>query len=356
MSLQHYTQFYGWFVFLCRRIILLALGVVLLDYSSQACINPCEALVSDTMSNSSNNGQGFMIYSCMLSLGSCLGYGLSSVDWNRLDSIVSLASSNIKWTELRAARLKQLKNVFNSSQIVETDSYNNPPLTLYSGGVTSQTPFKFIFVITFFSLVVTLSTSQSRGMNKKRSHAFTRVAGVALRRSSLDAEVVTNSTEKRKRRNTLSGAQIAETDPGYESSIEKSPDSPLLIDVVAEDTGDVSALTTVDLTLDGRNANTRTYSSGITSAASSSNGGTRKFFRHRVSLVPAFGSVCACDGLVDPHLKACGCINAYSNRKKRGRRICLLPFYSRRLPRCTPRRNFIRKVNPTACLWYCSLH
>ena len=29
------------------KLILLAVGVVLLDYSSQAAINPCEALVSD---------------------------------------------------------------------------------------------------------------------------------------------------------------------------------------------------------------------------------------------------------------------------------------------------------------------
>ena len=29
------------------KLVLLAVGVVLLDYSSQAAINPCEALVSD---------------------------------------------------------------------------------------------------------------------------------------------------------------------------------------------------------------------------------------------------------------------------------------------------------------------
>jgi hypothetical protein len=31
------------------RMVLLGLGVVLLDYSSQAAINPCEALMSDMM-------------------------------------------------------------------------------------------------------------------------------------------------------------------------------------------------------------------------------------------------------------------------------------------------------------------
>jgi hypothetical protein len=31
------------------RMVVLGLGVVLLDYSSQAAINPCEALMSDMM-------------------------------------------------------------------------------------------------------------------------------------------------------------------------------------------------------------------------------------------------------------------------------------------------------------------
>ncbi|CAG0880239.1 unnamed protein product, partial [Darwinula stevensoni] len=61
--------------------VILGTSVVLLDYTSQVCFNPCEALMSDFMKRAGNPGRGFLVYSAMLSLGSCIGYLVSSINW-----------------------------------------------------------------------------------------------------------------------------------------------------------------------------------------------------------------------------------------------------------------------------------
>lgn len=65
------------------RMAILAVGVVLLDYASQAAINPCEALMSDIMAGQTEMSEetGFSFYSGMLSLGACTGYLLTALDW-----------------------------------------------------------------------------------------------------------------------------------------------------------------------------------------------------------------------------------------------------------------------------------
>ena len=55
------------------RMLLLAVGVILLDYASQAAINPCEALMSDLLSGHQGEEAGFTVYSGMLSVGACIG-------------------------------------------------------------------------------------------------------------------------------------------------------------------------------------------------------------------------------------------------------------------------------------------
>ena len=55
------------------RMLLLAVGVILLDYASQAAINPCEALMSDLLSGHQGEESGFTVYSGMLSVGACIG-------------------------------------------------------------------------------------------------------------------------------------------------------------------------------------------------------------------------------------------------------------------------------------------
>ena len=55
------------------RMLLLAVGVILLDYASQAAINPCEALMSDLLAGQQGEETGFTVYSGMLSVGACIG-------------------------------------------------------------------------------------------------------------------------------------------------------------------------------------------------------------------------------------------------------------------------------------------
>ena len=69
------------------RMWVVSFAVILLDYASQATINPCESLMADILKSASNANTGFMIYSAMLSLGSCVGYLLSALDWSTLGQI-----------------------------------------------------------------------------------------------------------------------------------------------------------------------------------------------------------------------------------------------------------------------------
>lgn len=59
----------------------LAVGVILLDFSSQALMNPCKALIPDIFHSLEEQSSGFTVYSCMLSLGGCFGYFITSLNW-----------------------------------------------------------------------------------------------------------------------------------------------------------------------------------------------------------------------------------------------------------------------------------
>lgn len=63
---------------------ILAVGVILLDYSYQALFNPCESLLSDLVATSPEWEQtrGFTVYSASISLGCILGYLIVSIDWS----------------------------------------------------------------------------------------------------------------------------------------------------------------------------------------------------------------------------------------------------------------------------------
>ncbi|XP_023229380.1 solute carrier family 45 member 3-like [Centruroides sculpturatus] len=62
-------------------MFVLATGIILLDFTSQALQNPCKALISDMLISSRDQELGFTVYSCMLSLGGCIGYFISSLNW-----------------------------------------------------------------------------------------------------------------------------------------------------------------------------------------------------------------------------------------------------------------------------------
>ena len=61
---------------------MLILGAVMLDFCSQACLTPCEALLSDATRNSNQQERCFTIYSFMVSLGGCIGYLITALDWS----------------------------------------------------------------------------------------------------------------------------------------------------------------------------------------------------------------------------------------------------------------------------------
>lgn len=64
------------------QVGLLILGVVLLDFCSQVCFTPLEALLSDLYGGSEECARAFATFSFMTSLGSCMGYLLSLLDWS----------------------------------------------------------------------------------------------------------------------------------------------------------------------------------------------------------------------------------------------------------------------------------
>ena len=61
---------------------LLIIGSVMLDFSSQACLTPCEALLSDACKGTGQLDTCFTVYSFMVSLGGCIGYLITALDWS----------------------------------------------------------------------------------------------------------------------------------------------------------------------------------------------------------------------------------------------------------------------------------
>lgn len=65
-------------------LTLLTLGVVMLDFTSQACLTPCEALLSDASKDTDQHERVFIVYSLMVSLGGFIGYLITALDWNSM--------------------------------------------------------------------------------------------------------------------------------------------------------------------------------------------------------------------------------------------------------------------------------
>ena len=63
-------------------LVILTVGVILLDFASQACLTPCEALLSDASKETDQHERVFMVYSQMVSLGGFVGYLITALDWN----------------------------------------------------------------------------------------------------------------------------------------------------------------------------------------------------------------------------------------------------------------------------------
>ena len=63
-------------------MLVLAAGVILLDFCSQVCYTPIESLLSDPCQTEVQRNRSFSNFSLMMSTGACLGYFVVSVDWN----------------------------------------------------------------------------------------------------------------------------------------------------------------------------------------------------------------------------------------------------------------------------------
>ncbi|KAG9491047.1 solute carrier family 45 member 3-like [Eleutherodactylus coqui] len=64
------------------HIFFLIFGVGLLDCCVQVCFTPLEALLSDLYHDEEGCSQAFAMFSLMISVGGCIGYLLTSVNWN----------------------------------------------------------------------------------------------------------------------------------------------------------------------------------------------------------------------------------------------------------------------------------
>ncbi|XP_040271577.1 solute carrier family 45 member 3-like [Bufo bufo] len=64
------------------HIFFLIFGVGLLDCCAQVCFTPLEALLSDLYHDDEGCGQAFAMFSLMISVGGCIGYLLTSFNWN----------------------------------------------------------------------------------------------------------------------------------------------------------------------------------------------------------------------------------------------------------------------------------
>jgi len=60
---------------------LLVLGSVMLDFSCQACLTPCEAMLSDASDGTGQHDRCFTVYSLAISVGGCVGYLITALDW-----------------------------------------------------------------------------------------------------------------------------------------------------------------------------------------------------------------------------------------------------------------------------------
>lgn len=65
-------------------LVSLTIGVVFLDFASQACLTPCEALLSDASKDTHQHEQIFTIYSQAVSCGGFLGYLVTALDWQSM--------------------------------------------------------------------------------------------------------------------------------------------------------------------------------------------------------------------------------------------------------------------------------
>lgn len=64
------------------NFIILSVGIVTFDLSTQLSFTPMESLLSDPCQSDEHHNKSFVVFTFLLSLGACVGYLLLSIDWD----------------------------------------------------------------------------------------------------------------------------------------------------------------------------------------------------------------------------------------------------------------------------------
>ena len=126
------------------RMLLVTISVISVDFATQAAINPCESLMADTLQQqasatdsslsgySEDSGLGFKVYSYMTTLGSCIGYLLSTVNWKTVGSSIITTSVQIQYSLTPEQSLFLLITVmFTVSAVITMISAKEKPIKHY---------------------------------------------------------------------------------------------------------------------------------------------------------------------------------------------------------------------------------
>ena len=189
----------------------LTVGVVLLDFTTQACLTPCEALLNDASKDSDQNEKIFTVYSLMISSGGILGYLLTAIDWTNTSvggyfggqeaSIFSILI--IVFTMMLAATLL----VAQERPLALPPSYDVATLDGGSGGISSSS-------VPLSGIVGSSSTSASSA-SSLGSNISPSKHGIAD--DSMEAKLLGN------------GSLLQPLESGYESSSEDNETASLAI-------------------------------------------------------------------------------------------------------------------------------
>ena len=123
---------------------MVTISVISVDFATQAAINPCESLMADTLQQqastaddslsgySEDSGLGFKVYSYMTTLGSCIGYLLSTVDWKTVGSSLITTSVQIQYSLTPEQSLFLLITaMFTVSAVITMASAKEKPIKHY---------------------------------------------------------------------------------------------------------------------------------------------------------------------------------------------------------------------------------
>ena len=131
-------------------LLLLTMGVILLDFTSQACLTPCEALLSDASKDTDQHERAFIVYSLMVSSGGFLGYLITAIDWNTTTigmffktqertvfSLLTILFTVMLLASIIAAKEKPLSVVEMEQNIVTKSKSDSTMLEITSNGIES---------------------------------------------------------------------------------------------------------------------------------------------------------------------------------------------------------------------------